>query len=73
MPYIDWNGSGGLDPQDINTSVVMEVVDDESDDNPGGDESQGHHDHSSASGCLSTMTSIVGVALLVGVAIKTVT
>lgn len=24
MRYIDWNGDGGLDPQDIATSVVVE-------------------------------------------------
>ena len=73
MPFIDWNGSGGLDSQDIATSVVMEVANEESGDEPSSDELREYRGDPSASGCLSTMVSVVGAAFLVGAIMKIVT
>ena len=58
MPFIDWNGNGEVDPEDIAISIAFE--DDEDDDLLPSKKKQGRE-----RGCLTSLIIIISVTVLI--------
>ena len=64
--FIDWNGTGNIDSQDIATSVVLEEA--ARDDGDNGDvEGDGHMVSTGNAGCLTAVIPIILLPLLIGI------
>lgn len=65
MRFIDYNGSGGIDPQDIATSVAVETatLDEESDQRPGLNAAESGAGCATAIACIALSLLFVIVAL----------
>lgn len=65
MRFIDYNGTGGIDPQDIATSVAIETatLDDEPDQKPGPNAAESGAGCATAIACIALPLLFVIVAL----------
>ena len=76
MQFLDWNGSGGLDPQDIATTVGMGLTDDEPESGStqdGPPEPSEHRSGSSSSGCLPVLAGVIGAVIIFSIIITSIT